>query len=79
MEADRALDEMMQYLHSQGVVLKVARELPEITKQEVGEFLKVELGYSDIAIGLMRDDIAEYIRKRVLKIVASYVAVESLI
>lgn len=62
-----------------GLVIKVKKELPDITKQEVGEFLKKELGYGDIAIGLMRDDIAKYIRKKVKKLMTGFTTTEPLI
>ena len=60
----KAREEERENMVSEGYV-KWDRTSPKLTKQEVGEFLKKELGYSDTAIGLMRDDIARYINKKV--------------
>ena len=75
-----AADETLSYLKDHDIVqIDRDRELPTIDKQDVGEYLKQELGYNDIAIGLMRDDIARYIKKKVKKITAGYVAVKDII
>ena len=75
-ECDKEAEFIQQYLHSQGVVIKVERELPKLTQDEFEEWC----GSHQIrGCGLRKAMCEDYCVFLAMNDKAGYVAVESLI